>query len=470
MNVFISWSGEASKTFAIAVNNWLKQAMHRVKPWMSDAEIGPGERWNEKVSATLKVTNFGIICVTPENLTAPWILFEAGALAKAVDSARVVPLLLGAKKTDLVTPLSQFQAVMADKEGFLKLAAALNSELRKIGEQLDEPVLTSLLAKLWPELERELKRIRPSANQSTIQMPRSERDLLGDVLEGVRRLERSVGSRPAVGDSAEAGPTDWQDYYIRGANLASNLGDPVADMAALRAYSDAIVLAPGDLLPNLRARLYAHRGSILKRLRRLDEAENDLAAAMKWASEDAEVNDATYHMASVKAMKGDRPGALGLLEILLSRDPRWVSLVKARPEYFPDVLQDAAFRKLANPRARPQIGRPVKVGPLVASGDRDAPGRQSSQPHNATLGGSRVGLAHREPVTIVCFNKATVPLGVNLGALTAAMQVYVDGYVARVGDACEAGRNHGVPKGSLGDDFSRRLRSAGRHGIPRPDS
>ena len=136
MNVFISWSGEASKTFAIAVNNWLKQAMQKVKPWMSDAEIGPGERWNEKVSASLKETNFGIICVTPENLTAPWILFEAGALAKAVDSARVVPLLLGAKNTDLVTPLSQFQAVMADKNGFLKLAAVLNSELRRTARRV----------------------------------------------------------------------------------------------------------------------------------------------------------------------------------------------------------------------------------------------------------------------------------------------------------------------------------------------
>ena len=34
--------------------------------------------------------------------------------------------------------------------------------------------------------------------------------------------------------------------------------------------------------------------------------------------------------------------------------------------------------------------------------------------------------------TIACFNKATVDLGVNFDALIAAMQVYVDKYVAPV--------------------------------------
>src|SRR3979411_2761855 len=37
-----------------------------------------------------------------------------------------------------------------------------------------------------------------------------------------------------------------------------------------------------------------------------------------------------------------------------------------------------------------------------------------------------------ENPTIACFNRATVPLGVDLDALIAAMQVYVDKYIAPV--------------------------------------
>ncbi len=45
-----------------------------------------------------------------------------------------------------------------------------------------------------------------------------------------------------------------------------------------------------------------------------------------------------------------------------------------------------------------------------------------------TLGAFNQG----ELPTIACFNKATVPLGVDLDALIAAMQVYIDEHVAPV--------------------------------------
>jgi tetratricopeptide (TPR) repeat protein len=435
MNVFISWSGKVSKAYALAVNNWLKQAMHKVKPWMSDAEIGPGERWNEKVSSSLKETNFGIICVTSENINAPWILFEAGALAKALNSARVVPLLFGVSNTDLASPLTQFQAVSADKEGFLKLAAALNEELKIKGEELDESILRSLLRKLWPELDRELKRIVSTAGRRTTQLPRTDHDLLSDVLEGVRRLERGAVSDSTAIPSSESEAANWQDYYIRGANLANNLGDPLADIGALRAYSEAIVLAPRDLSPNLRARLYAHRGAILKRLKRLDEAENDISFALARASEQADLNDATYHMSSIKAMNGDRKAAFALLEELVARDGRWLDLVRAREEYFPGLLNDVRFKNLV--RSCHKVGKGAKTGrPRTnVKNERKAKLRVTleEEPTGKQPGGNI--LTKREPVTIACFNKATTPIsqwGVDLDALIAAMQVYVDDHVAPV--------------------------------------
>ena len=51
--------------------------------------------------------------------------------------------------------------------------------------------------------------------------------------------------------------------------------------------------------------------------------------------------------------------------------------------------------------------------------------------------------------TIACFNKATIPLGVDLGALVAAMQVFVDKHVAPVwGTPAKLVKSTGFVKGA----------------------
>src|SRR5439155_14521649 len=131
------------------------------------------------------------------------------------------------------------------------------------------------------------------------------------------------------------------------------------------------------------------------------------------------------------------------------RDPRWVSLIKARAEHFPGLLQDPAFRKLAHPRVALRIGRPGNLGPLATLGDQHVPGPQSLLRHSVTGRVSRVGLAHREPVTIACFSKATMPLGGDLDTLIAAMEVYVDEYVAPVwGTPAKLVKTTGFQKGA----------------------
>lgn len=42
-----------------------------------------------KLSPNVTDTSIGIICLTKDNRTKPWILFEAGALAKGLSSSRV---------------------------------------------------------------------------------------------------------------------------------------------------------------------------------------------------------------------------------------------------------------------------------------------------------------------------------------------------------------------------------------------
>ena len=51
----------------------------------------------------------------PENQSAPWLNFEAGALAKKLESSRVVPLAINLKPSEVQQPLGQFQAKEATK-------------------------------------------------------------------------------------------------------------------------------------------------------------------------------------------------------------------------------------------------------------------------------------------------------------------------------------------------------------------
>jgi hypothetical protein len=48
-------------------------------------EIEKGSRGLSEVSGKLSGMKVGIVCLSPENLAAPWILYEAGALSKTID-------------------------------------------------------------------------------------------------------------------------------------------------------------------------------------------------------------------------------------------------------------------------------------------------------------------------------------------------------------------------------------------------
>jgi hypothetical protein len=83
MGVFISWSGENSKSHKVAkaLQEWLDYVVPNCEPWMSH-DIGAGESWYTELFAQLDFHKVGISCVTKKNQKEPWLNFEAGALAK----------------------------------------------------------------------------------------------------------------------------------------------------------------------------------------------------------------------------------------------------------------------------------------------------------------------------------------------------------------------------------------------------
>ena len=91
MKVFISWSGAISHQVALVLREWLPSVIQAVEPYVSSEDIDKGARWTTDISKELEASQYGILCVTPENIEAPWLNFEAGALSKTIDKSRVCP-------------------------------------------------------------------------------------------------------------------------------------------------------------------------------------------------------------------------------------------------------------------------------------------------------------------------------------------------------------------------------------------
>ena len=120
LNLTISWSKERSLAVAKALRAWLPGVTQGVDFWISDEDIEGGTRWTEELAAQLESSRFGIVCVTPENVHSPWVLFEAGALSK-LHKSRVAPYLFGLEPSHVAAPLGQFQGLKADRAGTRQL-------------------------------------------------------------------------------------------------------------------------------------------------------------------------------------------------------------------------------------------------------------------------------------------------------------------------------------------------------------
>lgn len=180
MKIFLSWSGSQSQRLAEALRNWLPLVIQAVRPYFSPDDIQKGTRWNAEISKELEQCFIGIICLTRSNLNAPWLIFEAGALAKSVDRSRVIPLLFGVEPTDLQGPLLSFQAATFKKSETLKILRTMNSALAAAA--LEPKVLDSSFEKWWPELDAEVRDILQDSPSDTSFERRSDRELLEELL------------------------------------------------------------------------------------------------------------------------------------------------------------------------------------------------------------------------------------------------------------------------------------------------
>jgi len=190
MKVFISWSGDHSRKVAELLKSWLEDVFQGVEAWMSKEDISKGDIWFTNLSDELAKTDFGILSLTAENVTSPWVLFEAGALSKGLSRNRVCPLLINFDSLRLTKPLSEFNAAIPTKDDMLKLAKSINSHG-------DKPLLTpEKLAKTfeqwWGGFESQFAEIqRQHCEQPALPKPTSE-EMIAEILETVRAIQKGT--------------------------------------------------------------------------------------------------------------------------------------------------------------------------------------------------------------------------------------------------------------------------------------
>ena len=196
MNIFLSWSGDKSRAIAEALRDWLPDVIQSLKPWMSKEDIAKGAKWDAEIAQYLKTCPMGIICLTTDNLTAPWLLFEAGALSNNVETKEisgqnvilgrttVCTYLYELTPTQVKEPLSKFQATEAKKDDTKRLLQTINNMLGQNG--LSDKQLSNAFERCWTALEHALDHV--PKKQSAFKPQRSTDDMLAEILTLVRNL------------------------------------------------------------------------------------------------------------------------------------------------------------------------------------------------------------------------------------------------------------------------------------------
>lgn len=236
MKVFLSWSGVRSKEVANLLSDWLCCVIQAARPWISTRDLDRGSLWFGEINDQLKDTTVGIICLTQENKGRPWILFEAGALAKGLSTSRVCTLLIDLEPKDIEDPLAQFNHTFPNRESVLGLVKTLNNSLAV--NALDNRILDQVFETYWPQFEAKFAAILKTNEQAVVTKPRPKEDVMVEILENTRMLNARI--RRIERD---------QDQKLSGFTLTSpKMHSEVRSLLALGTPSEVILERYGGFL------------------------------------------------------------------------------------------------------------------------------------------------------------------------------------------------------------------------------
>jgi hypothetical protein len=197
-----------------------------IETFMSSEEIDKGMRWGDKIAKELHGTDYGILFVTAENVSAPWLNFEAGALSKSIDVGRVAPLLIDAKIENLSgSPINQFQASLFDKEELKKLVISVS----KNGSTVKPDVVSQYFEKFWVDIEKEInEKISDDLGVSAAPEPSSLDKTLNEIRNLIKMQNRIVSDPERIIPMAHIG------------KALSRYGDVPSNMKKMSEYIEEV--------------------------------------------------------------------------------------------------------------------------------------------------------------------------------------------------------------------------------------
>lgn len=209
MKVFLSWSGHKSHEVALALRDWLPSVIQTIQPYVSSEDIDKGARWSTDIAKELEDSTYGILCVTKENIEAPWLLFEAGALSKMMDKSSVCPFIFDLKRAEVKGPILQFQSTIFEKGDVKKLILSIN---KACGESaLKEDFLIKTFDVWWPNLEENLKKISDNRVEEKPEQIEGN-GLVNSMLEEILELSRT--NQKILRSPEMLFPRDYMEYVL----------------------------------------------------------------------------------------------------------------------------------------------------------------------------------------------------------------------------------------------------------------
>lgn len=190
MKIFISWSGERSQKVASLLDSWLSCVIQAVEPWLSTKDIDRGALWFTEITNQLASINNGIICLTKSNMNKPWILFEAGALAKGLSSARVFTFLIDLQSHEVKDPLGQFNHTLPTRDGLWQLVRSINFGLGD--KMIKDNILERVFDTYWPQFESKFNQILKETPDEEIKTKVDKEEVFDNLFNAVRNIEKTL--------------------------------------------------------------------------------------------------------------------------------------------------------------------------------------------------------------------------------------------------------------------------------------
>lgn len=143
---------------------WLPAVIQQVEPFLSSEDIDKGKRGMNIISSELESAQFGIFFLTRQNLQAPWIYFEAGAISKVVTQANVIPFLFDVSDKELSpgNPLLQFQYAKPTRDDIFRVLLSIN---KACSPMVPEGSISFLFERVWQDLETGFEQVRAESRK-----------------------------------------------------------------------------------------------------------------------------------------------------------------------------------------------------------------------------------------------------------------------------------------------------------------